>query len=523
MTEKSENVIGPYGYSGSFGCNQVLIEGGPGQGKTLFMRKLCLSEIKAKRYIPVFFELRDMDCKSTLKKSLIGLLNEYGLPVTNEIFDFLVTTDKMLFLLDGFDELPPTSRPKVAKELEKLVHKFPNLRIIMSSRPDAGMGGSIYFRSFKLAPLNPKRQDEFVDHIMKGDGSDIIKALSASKYIRDVTTSPLLLALFTVTYKARQFRPDDLAQFYSIIFPTMLYRHDRRKLGYERQRRSMLGDFQFEKVFEVICFLSLKKNMTRFNTKDFKLFASKALHSEDIDQDRVDALIEDINLITSLIIKDGYDHYAFSHKTIQEYFSAEYLRRSEQNIRKSFYSHLVGNYKAVQVWQSTLNFLSIIDRKNYLMEFVVPSRKSLAKLDVHGNPKLTFNYLETLYSKVSKVMVREDGTIEDVFWGDSFASAIARPFINTVRGAIKGFLKSKSNEVAHYISFLDVKAYESACTEDGFVINLSKLISELHMKKELVSFVSDSLVGSMFMQRTVEMEDTLKEIENITLEMADFG
>ncbi|TOB74529.1 hypothetical protein CGJ99_23330, partial [Vibrio parahaemolyticus] len=66
--------------------------------------------------------------------------------------------------------------------------------------------------------------------------------LDSSNFLSEVTVSPLLLTLFAITYNSRQFKPDSLSEFYSLIFPTMLYRHDRMKVGFERERKSNLTD-----------------------------------------------------------------------------------------------------------------------------------------------------------------------------------------------------------------------------------------------------------------------------------------
>ena len=43
-----------------FSPKHILVEGGPGQGKSLFLRHICLTESKANRVIPVLIEFRNL-------------------------------------------------------------------------------------------------------------------------------------------------------------------------------------------------------------------------------------------------------------------------------------------------------------------------------------------------------------------------------------------------------------------------------------------------------------------------------
>ena len=206
------------------------------------------------------------------------------------------------------------------------------------------MGASVYFEKHIIKTLSKEQQTEFVNHIYKnGDQAEAInKILTTSSFLTEVTNTPLLLTLFTITYNARQFKPDSLAEFYRLIFPTMLYRHDRLKIGFERERKAGLTDYQMERVFEDLSFLSLNNNSPRFSASNFRVFLESVAQLESISENLEDLLIDDITSITALIIRDGFDYYSFSHKSIQEYFAAVFLSKLSDEKKNSFYESQVG-------------------------------------------------------------------------------------------------------------------------------------------------------------------------------------
>lgn len=124
----------------------MLVEGGPGQGKSLYLRHLCLLEGQKSNYIPIFIEFRYLKFKKSLREELFEAIKYFGVELDDDLFDYLAKSKKILFILDGFDEIPSSARNTTAKELETIARTYPDLNIIISSRPDSGMGASVYFK-----------------------------------------------------------------------------------------------------------------------------------------------------------------------------------------------------------------------------------------------------------------------------------------------------------------------------------------------------------------------------------------
>ena len=501
-----------------FPLNHVLIEGGPGQGKSLFLRQLCLNEARGGGLIPIFVEFRNLSFKRPLKVELIESIQEWGIKINDSLFDYLAKSERIVFLLDGFDEIPSHAKSKAARELEIIAKSYPELRIIVSSRPNAGLGASVHYHKFKILPLSPKKQSDFINHIYsdKDQAQATITVLEDSSFIAEVTNTPLLLTLFAITYNARQFRPDSISEFYNLIFPTMLYRHDRMKLGYERERKAGLTDYQMQRLFDALSFISLKSDMTRFSSANFRRFIETATKIERLNQDIEDELIDDITCITALIIPDGFDQFAYTHKSIQEYFAAAFIYRLSESKKQAFYQSLINSAALYAQWENVLSFLETIDNESYQRFYMIPSRRSVIEAVSSKSISDRMMSASLLIGLDSKVKVTEDGELKGVFWGDVYISPAFKEYSRFAQRAAIIFFDGHKNLIADYIESCPINEYESSRLEDGtFAINIIQFVQELNINKDFCLHISNAFKDSSIKAELSRAEKSLKITEGL--------
>ncbi len=495
-----------------FGAKQVLVEGGPGQGKSLYLRRLCIKEGFSSSFIPIFIEFRNLKYKKNLKEELIEAIDDLGVKLDSSLFDFLAQSEKIILILDGFDEVPNNQRVKVARELETIVRAFPNLRIVISSRPDSGMGSSFYFVKRKIIPMKLDIQKDFVAHLYKLDkqSESINKILSNSSFISEVTTTPLLLTLFTITYNARQFKPDSLSEFYSLIFPTMLYRHDRMKIGFERERKAELTDYQMQRLFNSFSFLSLNDNNTRFSTLSFQKYLDNSAKLESLPDNIEDLLIDDITSITALIIRDGFEYFSFTHKSIQEYFASVFISRLSEDRKKGFYNLVINDFNEFRKWQNTLSFLETIDERNYIKYFLIPYKKKALCLDDQSRINIGYASLMKLIGGDSRVRVDENGEIKDIYWGDTLSSVLYVEYSEFAKKTTLNYLANKKLMIADFLSYCNEADYLNFQDVDGyFVVVIDKFFKENKIQKEVSKHLSKEFENSDFKSDVLHMESQL--------------
>ncbi len=491
----------------------------------MYLRHLCLREGERPHYIPIFIEFRYLKYEKSLREELFDQINEFGVELDDILFDYLAQSKKLLFILDGFDEIPNLARQKISRDLETIARTYPDLKIIVSSRPDSGMGSSVYFNKYKISYLNLEQQHAFINHLYNNQqqAKEIIDILIESKFLAEVTNTPLLLTLFAITYNARQFRPDSLSEFYSLIFPTMLYRHDRMKIGYERERKSKLTDYQMQRLFEAFSFISLNNNKTRFSSSKFREFLDLASKHERIDENLEDKLIDDLTQITALIIPDGFDDFSFSHKSIQEYFAAVFISKIDEGKRFKFYSNLSKNFDEFTKWQNVLSFLETIDDRGYKKSFLLPLKKKALGLDKNKKIKITYSSLLELIGTDSKLSIDEDGNLHRAYWGDIYTTAIYKEYSSYVRNILYKYLKAKKAELAEFLFYCDQNAYEIYNQDDRiYILKISLLLDQVNLKKDICLHVSAELEKTSLTQEIINIESNLIASERIENEILDF-
>ncbi|WP_205619444.1 NACHT domain-containing protein [Ferrimonas senticii] len=368
-------------------------------------------------------------------------------------------------------------------------------------------------------------QNEFIEHIYrsKAQSDSVNSILNDSPFLSDVTTSPLLLTLFSITYNARQFKPDSLSEFYSLIFPTMLYRHDRMKIGFERQRKSGLTDYQMQRLFDSLSFLSLNDNHTRFTSYKFRRYLEDASKLERLGDNLEDALIDDISSITALIVRDGFDDYSYTHKSIQEYFSAVFIHRLSESQKKKFYQMVIDNFDEFRKWQNVLSFLDTIDARNYTKYFLIPYKKTVLCLDSNGKVSINYSSLLNLIGRDSKVRVDEDGNVEEFYWGDTLSSVLYVEYSTYAKHVISDYLGLISRDIAESISYCEQEDYESFQTLNGsFVLSIDYLIKSLAQQRKVCRKLSTSFDKSKFKNEVLSLEKELYAADVMTDKILPF-
>ncbi len=512
--------------SGFGSWKHVLIEGGPGQGKSLYLKHLCVTEGRGSTLIPIFIEFRHFDFEKPLKIEILDAIRSFAIDIDDESFDYLAKSNKIVLLLDGFDEIPSNTRLKAARDLEKIAKTYPDLRIIVTSRPNSGMGASVYFEKLKITPLSPALQVDFIRHIYSdsGQASETISVLRDSSFIAEVTSSPLLLTLFSITYNARQFRPDSIAEFYSVIFPTMLYRHDRMKLGYQREREACLTDYQMERIFEVLSFISLRDNNTRFSASEFRKYLEFASKIERINENLEDKIISDITDITALIIPDGYNQFSYAHKSIQEYFSAVFISRVDESKKQGFYNSAADSFIEYGKWHNVLVFLSIIDEQSYQRLYSVPLRRRLLGLHESRNIRITYGSASQFIGLDSRIKATENGEIIDSFWGDAYSSSIFPEYAKLAQDAAICFLTTQNSKIAEYISVCPLEKYEAMRHSDGdFIINIFDFIRSSGNQNKFSTYISNKFNESTAKSDVVLAEKRLKINDDLVRDILKFN
>ncbi|WP_447798173.1 NACHT domain-containing protein [Pseudomonas moraviensis] len=381
----------------------LVIEGIVGQGKSMFLRHLAASMIRTKKpkRIPIFLELRTITSNRSLLDSISLFLESISIKYNDEIFDYLAQSDKIVLLLDGFDEIPSECVPDVILQLGVIQRKYKSLKIVVSSRPRSNIQNASGFKVIKLVPLTISDYDPFVSKLIEDPAkkSDVITALeNCAESIKGVVHTPLMLTLVVMIYQTEKEIPSTLSGFFDKLFGVVFAKHDKQKPGFNRQHHSGLSESDLKIFFETFCFMAVQSKVGRSMTSaQFdKVFAAAKKYRKSMTCEN-EKFRKDIIKVSCLMLEEGIDTITFLHKSILDYHAAAFIRDLSEAKAIKIYNSAIANF---QQWEHALQFLKTIDplrySKHYTLKYLPAELKKLSALiDKHDSNEL-LNFLDKL-------------------------------------------------------------------------------------------------------------------------------
>lgn len=358
----------------------LVIQGTVGQGKSVFLRYLCVQELTAgtSGRVPIFVELRKLEVGFDLKQAIFSTLVSLGVDVDEELFSFYAETGRFVILLDGFDEISEGLVGSVVTTLESWCVQFPNLQFIVTSRPGSEIQKSNFFRVLPLAPLAPEDQKEFLKKIgVKADSlSQLMSAIEESHVeIKGLLTTPLLLTLLVLVYQSEGVVPNELPDFFKMLFSTVFVRHDRTKPAFKRIHKSGLNERALEQFFEAFCFAVMRRGMkVNLKREQFEVAFNDARRFCDIKCD-FDGFKYDVVNVACLLQEDG-PYTSFVHKSLLDFFPASFIKGCSDAQSEKIYAAILLSWRN---WVPVLKFLEYIDKYRFAKNFAIPSLESVLK------------------------------------------------------------------------------------------------------------------------------------------------
>lgn len=138
-----------------------------GQGKSVLMRHLAISEVLEHNKIPLFYELRYLQKGQNLEHVLKQLFSEWLNIKSQKLIEYVLLTGQVTLFFDGFDEIHIDDMPKIVLGLEGLLRKYPNLNFVVSSRPENVIDSSTIFQNFQIQKLDFNAQKNIVNALLK--------------------------------------------------------------------------------------------------------------------------------------------------------------------------------------------------------------------------------------------------------------------------------------------------------------------------------------------------------------------
>jgi predicted NACHT family NTPase len=366
--------------------NYLTIIGEAGCGKTTLTKFLFLDCLKKKFAIPVIIELRNLNNN---KVKVIDYIKEkllfFQVAENENILTRLLEKGKFVFFIDGYDELPHNIKSDVTRDLIKFVQKYSNNKYLLTSRPYSNAESLPLFQNYYVKELTSEQVDDFIKFQLKKELELSSKILASVKEARlknldEFLSNPLLLSLYILTFQYNSDIPSRKHIFYRRVIQTLFSEHDSiSKSGFIRQTKSNLTQEQIEEVLKKFSFVSYFNNQFNFDL-DYILPILKFIKENSYSFSfSFNDIISDLKGLSLWVEDSGV--FSFNHRSIQEYFTALYVKELSNEEKKSIYDKLKSDFHNNSVTEVE-HFLSLceeLDEIEYLRLFYIPIISSFSQ------------------------------------------------------------------------------------------------------------------------------------------------
>ncbi|WP_082482813.1 NACHT domain-containing protein [Methylobacterium sp. Leaf123] len=360
--------------------------GPAGSGKSMFLRYFWIAcTVEPRGKIPLFIEFRDLNNRDF--ENVTDFIFHYCCDDTSakskELFLEAIREGQFIFILDGLDEIKPQQRRSIEESLHE-IFSAENI-VLISSRPSATIATS---QDLSLCLIKDLDIDKAVSIIEKIDFDDEVK----SKFIEGLkgnlfkehesfASRPLLLTLMLLTFNLYAEIPRKMHLFYDQAFDVLFSRHDALKEVFRREKRCKLQIDRFKYVFSAFCLLTYNDSKFEFSESEMLEYIKK---SAKICGDKFDAgdFFEDLLDSVNVMNRDGMK-YVFSHRSFQEYFTAYFIIRIEEQKAKAIIAKISERHNDTvldMIFDMNENFLRDYFLIRISMNF---EEKHLTEVDFH--------------------------------------------------------------------------------------------------------------------------------------------
>lgn len=326
---------------------KLLVTDTAGMGKSTLMKFLFMQAIDKGLGIPILVELRRLSKDKTILMEIQELLSSISKEFDSRFLFELLAEGGFVIILDGYDEIRLSAKDTVTSDLQSFIQKANNNFFFMTSRPEKALSSFGDFREYSIDPLKKK---EAFDLLRKYDRGKVISKLLIKKLqetemesVEEFLTNPLLVSLLFTAFEHKQTVPFKKYLFYRQVYDANFESHDLTKGdSYIHDKRCGLEIDDFHSVLRYLGFRCLKNQKIEFSKDEILKLIGEANEFCAGLEFRSSDFLNDLIITVPLFTKDGV-YYRWSHKSLQEYFAAQFIyldaKGRQEEILKKILNH----------------------------------------------------------------------------------------------------------------------------------------------------------------------------------------
>ena len=421
---------------------RLLVTGTAGCGKSTLTKHLFLDTLKHTKFIPLYFELRNIKKTTRLIDALYERITNLGFTLEKEYFLKALETGSFALYLDGYDEILPEVRDFVSQEILHITEKYQNCFCVVTSRPEESFVSWHSFSELRTMPLDKSKAMELIgkikyDKIIKNKFLADLKN-NLFKQHESFLSNPLLLTIMLMTYSEFAAIPSKIHVFYSQVFDTLFSRHDARKGAYKRHMNSNLSINDFKKVMACFSILSYFDRKIAFKKDELINYLNKSKRMVQIEFDTEDFILDLLNSVC-LLREDGIE-FVFTHRSFQEYFSAIFVSSAKRK------NALFIKIKDRIYTDNVISILFELDQDFIESKFVIPNLEKIYKKTSFKLSKSDISFVKFVISQKMEITLFK----ESVVCGSDGKGLNFFNFLSGVYGPIKyssAYHKKRQKEI----------------------------------------------------------------------------